>query len=306
VNTDFEILIITCRKDWELTVRLVDSIQTQFKDELLLHRINIVWNEPREEVESKLFRKMNKRIAQLHRRAWCIRYLTEHHIDPRLGRTLPGSWYSQQYLKLKACEQIDATWYLVLDSKDYWIKPVDVKRLFHSDGRARLWTETLQEQEIKGLLNSTRSKSPHLEQLDSTISFGYAWLCTRAMWQHHMNDEDRERMYTRCTTPYMFHTQSAREMNHELETVLGGFYPFMFHTLCDHLVQPIATEFHLYSNYINSRNRTHQVYDCITPTSDHYDDEVPWAAVAKNRTLDPATAEVPKFNRKPLRHQPPF
>lgn len=298
--TDFEVLIISCRRDWELTVRLVESINTRFADALDLRRINIIWNEPNLHDEPRELKKMRKRIGHVNHR-YELRYLTEQDIDPKLGKTLPGSWYSQQYLKLKACEHIDTTWYLVLDSKDYWFKPVDTARLFHPDGRARLWVNTVQEHKLRAILEQSRSLSPHLADLDVELHFGYAWLCTRAMWQHHMEDRARPLVFTRCTTPYMFHTPTLQDMNAELEQRLGGFYPFMFHTMVPELVQPMVTEFHLYTHYVNSRDLTHTLYDTIHKRSGHYDDEVPWGALAKNRTLDPDQAEIPPENARHLR-----
>ena len=297
---DFEIVIVSCVRDWELTVRCVESINTRFSDDLDLQRINIIWNEPRMHDDPREFKKMRKRIAHVSGR-YPIRYLTEQDIDPRLGKLLPGSWYNQQYLKLKVSEKIDATWYLVLDSKDYWFKRVDTERLFHPDGRARLWVNTVQELKLRALLDQSRSLSPHLADLESELHFGYAWLCTRAMWQHHMEPRARDHVFTRCTTPYMFHTQTAQQMNQELEERLGGFYPFLFHTMVPDIVQPIVTEFHLYTNYVNSLGLVDTLYDTIHKRSGHSDDQVPWLALAKNRTLDGKNAELPPENNRHLR-----
>lgn len=261
-----EIVIVTCERDWSLIPDLVDSIDRLFEPGLVT-RINLIWNEPQLHNESRYLRKLRKRLAPSRTP---VRWLDCLELDPLLGRTLPGSWYSQQYLKTIACEWVDTDYYMVLDSKDLFTTAVKTQDVFDSDGRSRVFWDRVAQRHYAQLCRTARAKSGHLETLEENLHFGHAWLMCRMVWQHRMSGTDSPWIYTPSTTPFSLHTESTRQMTLELRQRLGGFFPYLYQCMVPEREYPLITEFHLYTQYLNSTNSFEQHHSRIDParTSD--------------------------------------
>ena len=271
----FEMVVIACERDREVLPRLIGSVFSHFEKSSIT-RINIIWNHPDHVRESKHLRRLRSELEHMRGKNNTkppIRWLQAQDIDPKLGKVIPGSWYSQQYLKLKAAEWVDSEYYLVNDCKDYYTETVPQSDWFPDGDRAVLDYDRMEQRAFDRIVAQTRATSPHLDELgDGSANgptFGYAWLTCRMVWNHYMDNDARTfqtrgAVFSSCTTPYIFHTKTVRRMNTELYERLGGFFPFLFQTLVPEWHTPLFTEFHIYSQYLEAQRLTERLY---TPLS---------------------------------------
>lgn len=281
-----ETVIVACERDWSLIPDLVASIQSRFEPGLV-SRINLIWNEPQLHNESRYLRKLRKRVSMAGSRS-PVRWLDCLEMDPLLGRTLPGSWYSQQYLKTIACEWVDTDYYMVLDCKDIFIADVKASDVFDADGRSRVMWDRVADMNQRRLARLTREQSGHLESLEQNLHFGHAWLMCRMVWQHRMNGSNTPWIYTSSTTPFSLHTASTRQMTQELRQRLGGFFPYLYQCMIPEREYPMITEFHLYTQYLNSSRSFETVHSRVDLANTHDSDNLFCKVKKRDRGTTPS------------------
>lgn len=144
------------------------------------------------------------------------------------GRGLAGckipknGWRSQQPLKLLAARVVDAPQYLILDSKNHFVKPFDQSSVIAPDGKLISHSYPVIERFVENYRNAC-------------IYFGAP-----------LSDEPRPRVMP-TATPYMIATQQAEELLcYTEDREKKSFFNFFLRTKS-------FTEFYFYDAYLRSR-----------------------------------------------------
>ncbi|MGV9194811.1 DUF6492 family protein [Microbacterium sp. MC2] len=97
-----------------------------------------------------------------------------------------SGWLSQQVLKLKVAERVNAPWYVLLDSKNHIIRPVTRATFLGADGKAHGATHSYETHPLRPRLLTTLNY------------FGLP--------------ESHVSQYPRTATPFVMHTHTARDL----------------------------------------------------------------------------------------------
>lgn len=161
--------------------------------------------------------------------AWWGRHQSKVVIVPRSFDTTVLGWESQQLCKLLAAADSKSPWSMVLDSKTWFIRPLEMTKLFDSIGRAQVGVIPVFPQFIP-----SQKFVEKLYNVDLSKTIGPGGV------------------------PYMFHTNTVNEMIAGIENFVDFFqinvkYP------------NLITEFHLYSGYVLSKYGTYDIlYNKVT------------------------------------------
>lgn len=115
--------VITCNKDLLLLRRLINSIyQHWYLDDL--QEIIVVYNGTDFDIAAPWIQSLEQTGTQL-------RVIDCHALWPSQAQ---HDWHSQQQLKMLVSEQVSTDWYIIHDSKDYYIAPAGSERFFTAWG----------------------------------------------------------------------------------------------------------------------------------------------------------------------------
>lgn len=250
--------LITCKRDFEITKRMIRSI-IDFTNHSQIEEIIIVWNESFDHKENKTFYKTLKNYLT-HELSNKIKFRffsgdnlleNQEHYTPSMMHV----WQGQQYLKLRIGNICTTEWLLIHDAKDYYYNPINHKDLFTDAGKAKQIIQSILPSDLleKDLTGLDRNHKPgHI--------FTYAWLITAKLWYNHnliMNEKATGQPLnsikmnkTLTETPYFFHVPTLKKMNDEGDKILGGFYPLLFFCFVPESQVVMFTEFYHYSNFI--------------------------------------------------------
>lgn len=148
------------------------------------------------------------------------------------GRKIPkNGWRSQQPLKLLAARIVDSQQYLILDSKNHFVKPFDQSRVIAPDGKLISHSYPV----IEGFVANYRNACRY---------FGAP-----------VGSEQRPRVMP-TATPYMIATQQAVQLLDYVEDrEKRSFFDFF-------LATKSYTEFYFYDAYLRSKTGVlHQLYE---------------------------------------------
>jgi Family of unknown function (DUF6492) len=146
-----------------------------------------------------------------------------------VGLSTESGWHSQQALKLAISAFITTDYYIVLDSKNHFIKPANRLSFFSQDGKA-LYSE----QDLSGLMSEHFRNSMELFGNDPGININSS---------------------LPSTTPFVFFTKAVREMQKALRT--KGMASFAEMVLPRGLPR---TEFLAYYSYLLYRRSVNNLY----------------------------------------------
>jgi hypothetical protein len=130
-------------------------------------------------------------------------------------------WESQQLCKLLGAADAKSDWSMVLDAKTWFIRPMELSKLFDTEGRVRL-----------GILKV----SPHFIPSQQFVEKFY-------------NVELNE-IIGPAGVPFMFHTETVKEM-------IAGIDNFVDFFQTNVKYPNLITEFYLYSGYVLSKYGTY-------------------------------------------------
>jgi len=164
-------------------------------------------------------------VVDLIDTAWWRQHQHRVHIIPysKWGyKTWVLGWENQQLLKLLAASEVVSNWSMVLDAKTWFVQTLDYTRLFDGQGRP-----TVGVQRTVPVFQSSREFAEKHYNISLPTVLGPAGV------------------------PFMFHTQSVRDMLSEFDNFIDFFQTHVRHP---HFI----TEFYLYSAYILSQHHTYQ------------------------------------------------
>lgn len=250
--------LITCKRDFDITKRMIRSI-VDCTNHSQIEEIIIVWNESFDNKENNDFYQILREHLteelsnKIKFRLFSGDNLLEH--QESYTPVVFHVWQGQQYLKLRLGDVCTTEWLLIHDAKDYYYKKISHEDLFTDAGKAKQIIHSILPSELveKNLSNRIPTQKPgHI--------FLYAWLVTAKLWHNHnlqMNEKNTGQNLdsiklnkTLTETPYFFHVPTLKKMNEECDKILGGFYPMLFFCCVPDNQVAMFTEFYHYSNFV--------------------------------------------------------
>jgi len=197
----------------ELNLLRLQAMSLRFLEEAMIHTIFIIYHDSHplaEDLVSYYPPLLRSRVVILH----------SNTIDPRLHHS---SWIKQQIIKIMVSRFVDSDYYLVLDSKNHFVRPVTVFDYFDPIGRPRLFV----------------GKEMYMRKY---YNHGLAYFGVECPFHFHGEDDDR---VLQTMTPYLFCRRDVINMISYIETrEETSFYDFFMR-------QPNRfTEFYLYSTFL--------------------------------------------------------
>jgi len=244
------IVVVTYHNDFILLNRLLRSIQQHWKI-TDIEEIVIILNDP-----TKYLEQLNKIVKKSLKKQFSYKIETIHSIAPDL---VPHyNWNSQQTLKCLSCDLVNTDWYIIHDSKDYYIDNVEMSDIFDENGKATVHldhTRHPSDSRIPPVPGSTWPPGPFSMALENSFKI------------FDIDPSDHKAIHFPTTTPFIVKTQIMRNMVEDTKRMTKHFFNFLFAMQLDG--QCVITEFLLYGAYCykttkyrdyvnwNSNNRTY-------------------------------------------------
>jgi hypothetical protein len=163
--------------------------------------------------------------------AWWGRHQSKVVIVPRSFDTTVLGWESQQLCKLLAAADSKSPWSMVLDSKTWFIRSLEMTKLFDPAGRVQV-----------GVLQV----SPHFIPSQQFVEKFY--------------NVKLDQIIGPAGVPFMFHTETVTEL-------IAGIENFVDFFLTNVRYPNLITEFYLYSGYVLSKYGN---YNTLYTKTQHY------------------------------------
>jgi hypothetical protein len=149
------------------------------------------------------------------------------------GETYVSNWYSQQFTKLAMSKIIKTEYYVVLDAKNHFIKPITNETFFREDGKIKLYQET------------------HNDDLLRFYSNCFRYFGMDDVEEH---NPFQTPCYIQTTTPFVFITNECKNMITYIEKKENTTFYNFFYKSCEY------TEFFLYFAYLCFNKNTSYCY----------------------------------------------
>lgn len=234
------IVVVTYEQDLDLLNRLLKSIQ-QYWNPTDISEILVIFNS-----NSKNTAEIST-ILSSHDKPITVKLLLLADICP--GYVITDGYTSQQYLKLLAANFVKTEWYIIHDSKDYYVNPISYKDFFDSTGKAA------------GMIDPYRKSFKESEHHSEEYQRSYE------IWE--VKDYDNEQILKE-NTPYLAYTKAVLEMLADLKVRLP---PVVYKNLFNLSVisfdkmgdtkwirEFFVTEFSLLNAYMTHRNLKNLLY----------------------------------------------
>lgn len=212
-------VVVTCLKDIKLFERFITSIN-EYWDSSTLQRLIVVVNEEKEYLPD----------FQQFKCSALTRWLTVEDVlghIPKNNRL--NGWHSQQQIKLVISKYVETEYFIIHDSKDFYVRNSTLSNYFDDRGliKYHLTNDDTYRQEYKNACELVGIELPNLK--------------------------------LKHWTPVVVHTQTQNEMVKEYLDKLG---PFLFNQLTFLYGQhgQLFTEFGLFNAYLSSKSKLLKLY----------------------------------------------
>jgi len=170
-------------------------------------------------------------VAELIDPAWWGQHQSKVNIELRSFKCVVNGWESQQLCKLLGAANSNSTWSMALDAKTWFIQPVELSKLFDSQGRAR---------------NKSVPLSDHFLSSKNFVKQFYG--------------VDLNKIIGPGGVPFLFHVDTVRELVNSIDNFVDFFQTNVKYP-------NLLAEFYLYSGYVLSKYKT---YDILYNQDDPY------------------------------------
>jgi len=237
-STPLTMVIVTFHNDFPLLHRLLESVD-KFCIISQIKVIKIVLNDRFMYAQSLV--DLVKEFTRLP-----IEIIPAQNLRPELEQF---NWHSQQLFKCVVANCVDTDWYLLHDSKDFYVEPVNFDlECFTTDNRA-----------IMKLDYRNHTTGGYF----GCAPFSLAFKICHSVWKQDYQDNLAWHLPT--YTPFFVKTEMMKNMVLELESITLGLFPYLFSISV--YEDQFATEFFLYSAYCSRTNGLAD-YAEIAPNAD--------------------------------------
>jgi len=128
----FDISIISFRTELEMLDLCLSSIDKKF-DFGMINKILVVWNHDDRDCENEI-EKLQKRFSTYQKVAKKLEILPRSAVLGKVTLEKLPAWRLQQVLKLQSSRHLDMDHFLMLDTKNHYLKPVALDDFFDVHG----------------------------------------------------------------------------------------------------------------------------------------------------------------------------
>ena len=229
-----DLVTIIFHHEIEMKLLKLQAASLCYMDEHLIHTIYILCHD-----KDPLSDGDKKNLVACYPPLFQSRVVILHSLtlDPRFTTT---SWTTQQIVKLLVSRCVKSSYYLVLDSKNHFVRPVSFSDYFDpTTNHPRLFT----------------GKEMYMRKY---YDQGLAYFGVQCPFQYQGEEDDR---VLQTMTPYLFRTRDVLNLLEYIETREKiSFYDFFMYRNRDH---QRTTEFYLFSTFLIFSGRIHEY--CLTP-----------------------------------------
>lgn len=247
IKNKTSIVVVTYHNDFALLDRFLRSVHRYWKVDDL-HEVIIILND-----SPTYFQELKKIVKKSLTRQVPYKIDTIQSLAPDI---VPHyNWNSQQTLKCLSYKLVDTEWYIIHDSKDYYIESVQMSDIFDHNGKATIHldhTRYPSDKRVPPIPGSTWPPGPFSMALENSFKM------------FDIDPSDHKAIHFPTTTPFIVKTEIMKNMVEETKGMTKHFFNFLFAMQLDG--QCLITEFLLYGAYCY---KTTKYEDYVNWNSNH-------------------------------------